>query len=180
MEICKALLGSAMAAMMLGAGFSASAAPGARTYPDHVTLAQLDAEQARQELIDFELAPIKSANDLAAYLKAAGPESPFMGLTPGARERFIGSLVFNENGLVSFQYGDLSRELTASQAYRLLSLFGAQRTTYRLGARVESEADAAVSQRSSIPKLRADHTDYKCTGRANCYASMLYICMSGC
>jgi hypothetical protein len=179
MDFQKALLAPAAVVMALGAAFSASASPPANARGG-VPMVQVDAEQARQESIDFEMAPIKSEMDLSEHLRTADKHSPLMALSPGARQRFIASLGFNENGLVSYRYDDLARELTASQAYRLLSLFGVQRTTHLLGARTEAAADAAVSERPIVPRLRADHTGYKCVGSHNCYMAEFYICTDGC
>lgn len=179
MEFCKALLVSAVATLAIGVS-SAAAAASPIAGQSQVSMDMVGAEQGRQRAIEFAMAPIKSADDLAAYLRTAGTDSPLMALSPGARERFLGSLSFNANGLVSYQYEDLARELTASQAYRLLALFGAQRTTHLVGARVEDGADEAVAAKPRVPQLRADHAKYKCVSPHNCYYSEFFICLTGC
>ena len=180
MAICKSLLLASVAAMAVGSAFGATAARLPGSAVEQVPLAVLESEQARLREIDVAMAPIKSAGDLSDYLHTAGPESPLMALTPGSRERFVASLQFNENGLVSYRYEELGRELTASQAYRVLALFGAQRTTYLLRARVESPADVAASDPPRIPLMMTDHMDYRCLSPHNCFKTPLFICLTGC
>lgn len=180
MKLTTAYLVPAIAVLTVAIALPVSASPQHEGDFDRVSLAQVGAEQARQRALDIEMAPIKSADELAAYLHDADAASPLMTLTPAARERFLASLEFNKGGLVSYQYDDLARELTASQAYRLLTLFGAQRTTYLLGARVENGSDEAVSVKPRVPNLMADHVGYKCLSPHNCYYSEFYICLTGC
>lgn len=179
MDFRKALLVSAMATLAIGMS-SATLAANSLRIPPQVSMHDVDAEQARLRAIDFEMAPIKSDADLATYLRTAGEESPLMALSPGARERFLATLTFNENGLVGYKYEELARELTASQAYRILALFGAQRTAHLLGARVESPADTAVVRMPIVQGLRADYKEYKCVSPHNCYGQRFYICLTGC
>jgi len=179
MEFHKALLVSTVAALTIYVS-SAAMAVNSFQIPKQVSMQSVNAEQERLRAIDIEMAPIRSSADLVTYLRSAGADSPLMSLSPGARERFLGSLKFNENGLVGYKYEELARELTASQAYRVLALFGAQRTTYLLGARVESPVDRAVTQAPRVPRLMADYKEFKCVGPHNCYAQMLYICLQGC
>lgn len=179
MELCKAILLSATAVLSIGISSSAWAVHPAGTAA-RITLQSIDAEQARLRSIDFEMAPIKSQADLAAYLRSAGRNSPLMALSPGARDRFIASLAFNENGLVGYNHEELGRELTASQAYRLLALFGAQRTTHLVGARIESDADRVVAAKPIVPQLMSDHDGFRCLGAHNCFETPLFICMTGC
>jgi hypothetical protein len=134
----------------------------------------------RQHQLDFIAAPIKSASDLQAYL-ALMPKalSPLEKLSPGAKKRFLNGLVFNENGLVGYDYSDLAAELPASDVYRLMSLFGAQRTVRLIGGlRVVGKQDALVIQYPDLPE--DDHVGYRCVGGHNCIAHGGMICMSGC
>lgn len=55
-------------------------------------------------------------------MKVSLPGVRFSGT--GSKKRFVESLRFNEKGVTSFTYSDIEAELSASQAYRLLSLFG--------------------------------------------------------
>jgi hypothetical protein len=144
----------------------------------------MGAERARE--LAFLLAPIKTREDLDRYLEELrqNPEarSPLHLLSPGARDRFLNSLVFTEAGLGGYYYGDLQAQLTASQIYRLLSLFGAQHTTPLLkGARIESRADQIIMGNEIAPVNEpADYKDMECVSRATCGPRLSYICMSSC
>jgi hypothetical protein len=136
---------------------------------------------ARQHQLDFIAAPIKSSSDLQAHL-AMMPKalSPIEKLSPGAKRRFLAGLVFNENGLVSYDYSDLAAELPASDVYRVMSLFGAQRTVPLIkGLRTEGGADKLVTD-IPVSGMEDDHESYQCIGGHNCKYSPGMICMSGC
>lgn len=143
-----------------------------------IRIAEVTAKQ--RERLDFLAAPIKNRSDLSDYM-ARTPKSmsPFRFLSDGARNRFVESLVFNENGLVGFDYSELASELNARQALQILALFGAQRIAgiipYR---RVESDIDREIM----APTMRMidDHKDYRCESHATCTAWNSKICMSGC
>lgn len=119
----------------------------------------------------LSLAPIKSKGDLAKYLqKILKSGSDLDLLSPGAKGRFIDSLVFNEKGLAGFRYDDLEAELSASEIYGIMSLFGAQHTVPLMDkARAPNKTDQAVmmffSGEDSISK---DYEGYECVSRANC------------
>lgn len=133
--------------------------------------------------IDMYFAQIKSERDLAAHLDAhLGRGSPFDALSPNARERFISSLSFNKLGITGYQFYDLEAELSTSQAFDLLSLFGAQSTIGSLLLRQTTDRDAQINglYRSSVEFPADDHKEYQCVGNYNCYWAMHYICMSGC
>jgi hypothetical protein len=68
--------------------------------------------------------PIHSKADLQRYLSTAGSDSPLNRLSVTSRRAFLSSLRFNSAGITTFRYDGLQRELTASQAYRVLALFG--------------------------------------------------------
>lgn len=130
------------------------------------------------------LAMIRSRTDLANYLASTrNQRTPLGMLSPVARRVFTDSLTFNENGLTGFNYKVLEAELTPSQAYQLLSLFGAQRLASMLkNARVETQTDKLIIGMGSTysPHLINDHEGYACIGRATCGRNMDDICMSGC
>lgn len=135
----------------------------------------------------FLLAPIKSKADLDRYLEELrqNPEarSPLNMLSPAARDRFLKSLVFTERGLGGYYYADLEAQLTASQIYRVLSLFGAQHTTSLLqGARIENRADEIIMENTLAPEqpVGGDYQNYECVSRATCGPKQFYICMSSC
>lgn len=161
-------------------------------------------ERALEEDIALALAPIKSRKALNAHLRnTANSMSPLQQLSPGARKRFLNSVTFNEKGITGFSYDDLEAELTPSQIYRVLSLFGAQHLTKQIrGARVESEVDRAIMETPIIvpkaatspiispmsfpgdvpacPTQPCDYAEYKCIARATCESSTRHICMRSC
>lgn len=142
-------------------------------------------DAARGRELAFLLAPIKTKEDLDRYLEELrqnpNATSPLHQLSPGARDRFLNSLVFTEAGLGGYYYGDLQAQLTASQIYRLLSLFGAQHTTPRIrGARIESRADQLIMDQPESMLPPADYEHYECVSRATCGPRTNYICTSNC
>jgi hypothetical protein len=70
---------------------------------------------------------IRSKYELDRYLAAtAGSWSPLDYLSPAARRKFLSSIRYNATGITGFHYDGLQRELTVTQAYQVLALFGAQ------------------------------------------------------
>jgi hypothetical protein len=133
----------------------------------------------------FLLAPIKTKEDLDRYLEELrqNPEarSPLNLLSPAAHDRFLNSLVFTEQGLGGYQYDDLQAQLTASQIYRLLTLFGAQHTTPLIkGARIENRADQIIMGNEFAPEQPTDYKDMECVSHATCGPRLTYICLSTC
>jgi len=148
--------------------------------------AQLSSNYSEQQKILRKNAPVHSAAQLAAYLAAPkGSDSPLDSLSPAARARFVDSLKFNEGGVTSFYYADIESELTGSQAYALLSLFGLQGTLqFMPNVRVDSDSDRDIMRAfgSSTPgiPLPDDHNDYWCSGRATCSRNVGSICTGNC
>ncbi|HGM6069723.1 TPA: hypothetical protein ACKP39_003444 [Stenotrophomonas maltophilia] len=131
--------------------------------------------------VSLRFAPINSLAQLDAHLAFRSPESPLMLLSDNARKTFVDSLVFTHVGLAGFSYEPIVRELSTSEAYRLLSLFGAQRTIAVLPPlRRDSTLDDVVSKSVSLNPVVEDHPGYACTGRATCSSFINSICMSGC
>jgi hypothetical protein len=150
-------------------------------------------EKNRRQLA-LELAVIKTQADLVSLSES---KSALDLLSVSAKERFVNSVVFGDNGITGFSYTDLEAELTPTQIYSVLKLFGAQHTVSKFEhARIESAADAMLLNSNleyiKIPTgnmpisnlsgtvSRADHKGYACTGRATCSESQGQICMSGC
>jgi hypothetical protein len=130
---------------------------------------------------------INSSDDLNEYLETAD-RSPVDRLSPAARQRFLDSLVFGDDGLGSYSYADLEAELSVSEIHDILSLFGVERTTSMItGARVVSDRDRELRSRmapggdlySITPE---DHTNCKCTGTGGyvCASEPSHICLGGC
>ena len=94
-----------------------------------------DTGVTRNAVLAIPATPITSRAALDAYQRDTPPESsPLSWLTPGARRRFIDSLVYREHGLGGMSLADLRYELTREQAYAVLQLFGAQNYAIDLDA----------------------------------------------
>lgn len=92
-------------------------------------------------------APIKTQEDLVRYRQRVDAnEDPFMALKPGAEKAFVASLQFGTGGLASFNSAILERELTPTQSYAILALFGMQDAVLVMHHRnVESALDAELN-----------------------------------
>lgn len=137
-------------------------------------------DQVQRLLIAQKNAPINSQVRLQEHLQNLSIDSPLRVLSAPARQRFVASLRFNDTGITSIGYQDIVSELNYSEAYRLLSLFGAERV---LGKLPELRVDTAEDERVknlARPPMEDDHLGYACTGRSTCSASSQQICMTGC
>lgn len=67
---------------------------------------------------------MRSRAQLDAWLTEHAATSPLNALSPGARERFLYSLRFHEQGLGGADASDLADELSDQQIHDVLSLFG--------------------------------------------------------
>ncbi len=166
---------------------------------------QLDADLA------FLIAPIKSRADINEYLQeTAKSKSPLHLLSKTARARFLKSLTFNDAGLTGFSYADLEANLTPSQIYQVLALFGSQNSTPMIkNVRVESELDAEIltgdfgdsedpaakcfiepgaengpldpnAPRPKETRPNGDRTGYNCSSRATCSWAVQMVCKANC
>ena len=158
-------------------------APAIAREQSHVITNKHDRQQSMRRQLDFLVAPIKSDAELRSYL--ASPQfhsSPLKHLSGWGRERFINSLAFNENGLTSFRYEDLRAELTVTQIYHVLSLFGAQSLTPLIrGAKSTTAMDFSIMGIGDTgPGMYRDYPDYACKAKATCTRSYGDICMSSC
>jgi len=138
-----------------------------------------------ERYIEFRTAAVRSDEALEKYLASTDQSaSVFRVLSPSARKRFLQSLRFGEKGLASFDYRDLRRELTPSQIYTLLSVFGAQRSTASIpGLEVITAADEVIVALGRGPRppsgdqQYADYLDMYCDSRATCRPSTGAICI---
>lgn len=104
----------------------------------------------------WKIAPVKTEEDLYALLRT---ENPLDLLSPDAKERFIQSLVFRPTGLGSFYVTDLKAELTVTEIYEVLALFGQQEFAKKMTtARVETNLDALLisNNQSNSSEFTAD------------------------
>ena len=158
----------------------------------------VEARSARQSVVDTQeeremlardlaaqLAEIKSSKEVARYLSKQGrQETPFSPLSAGARQRFIQSLRFSEKGLASYDYRDLRNELTATEIYRLLSLFGAEGSVFAIpDMKAESATDELIIMQGKLDRsgemMRAptDYEGYACISRASGAKAADHICI---
>src|ERR1700761_46347 len=131
------------AALVLG-GYSISSVAQTAAQTDQSSQI-LTTQKAASEKLDLQFAPIHSMLDVNKSLTAKVTGTPLDKLSPGAKQRFLNSLTFNANGITGFNYSDLERELSASDVYQVLSLFGVQHLAPMVrGARVESQTDSLI------------------------------------
>jgi hypothetical protein len=103
---------------------------------------------------------IATRDQLYAYL-AAHPDSAINALSPGARERFLISLHFNEKGLASFNYNDIADELSDEQIRELLSSFGRQEYASAAKSRAQQiGADQRASKNAGISTRERQYNDF--------------------
>ncbi|HVQ33086.1 MAG TPA: hypothetical protein VMS49_04010 [Lysobacter sp.] len=135
---------------------------------------------ASQHELSSALAPVRNVGQFQAYLRDhRGPSSPFHAMSPAALERFSRSLVFNENGLASYAYADLRRELSASQIYAALRVFGAEASVSSIpGLKGRNRADKLVLEaRWAVP---SGHHDMYCAGLGSCAPRLDWVCTMNC
>lgn len=93
-----------------------------------------------ERMMNHKEAPIKSRAELIAHLEKGN--SPIDALSDAGRQMFLDSLEFGDNGLASFRKVELEAELTPTQIYEILKLFGFQRAISGFSsARIETQAD---------------------------------------
>lgn len=97
-----------------------SPSPDARPAP----LEKQDTRAINIELMML-IAPIKSSADLDTFL-ATNHSTPLDALPTNARQEFLSSLQFSNSALGSFDYNVLENNLTPTQTYKVLALFGYQ------------------------------------------------------
>lgn len=187
-----AMLSGLLLTAMLGIPFSAAAgqpatsrAPDARPIDSEALLSAFAADVRQQRDVRVAMAPIRSRAQLAQFLAhTPAADSPFSKLSPAARKRFVSSVTFNERGITGFRYGDLEMELSATDAYRILSLFGVEDMVPMLAhLRTDTAADRLIMANAGTrvtPMLRADYLNYWCASRATCLPHEEAICTSNC
>lgn len=135
-------------------------------------------EAKLRTLLSYELADVKSSEELKNYLKRAGNSSPLDKLSPIAKTRFIESLSFNQNGLSQYRYDDLQNELNATGIYKVLRIFGAEQSApFLQKARIENEIDGGIV----ALRMMEDHENARCVSHGTCQTGWVgYICTSNC
>jgi hypothetical protein len=136
-------------------------------------------DAAMKQELSSALAPVRDASQFQRYLREhLGASSPFSALSRPALQRFSNSLVFGDRGLVSYNYRDLRRELTAGQVYQLLRVFGVEDTASSVpGLVVNSSSDALVVSPLAIP---SGHHDMYCAAKGSCAPKIDWVCTNNC
>lgn len=163
--------------------FAAVTSVGANLPAGVIYTQQLQQQLTKTQKLALLLAPIHSEGTLARYLATNQMKgSPLHYLDPQARQQFLISLTFNDNGLTGFAYQAFS-ELTPTQVYEILGLFGAQFLTpaFATGP-VSTEADAQVLEAYAVsPQIKpAGLYNYWCSSRATCSPRSGTYCMPDC
>ncbi len=83
-------------------------------------------------MVDISVAPIQSPQDLVVYVHDPLRGAPFYHLPAEKRAEFVETLRFTDAGLASLNFRILSENLSDSQAYELLTLFGWQSMVFSL------------------------------------------------
>jgi hypothetical protein len=157
-------------------------------------LAQAQTVDSNKRAFAYQLAPIKSLNDLNSYLAVTpSKKSPLNVLPASEKKKFLESLTFNENGLTGFNFQILKSNLNTSQTNKILALFGAQHLASVIhGNQPDAFRGSSLNSAHANPKNRispkffgddesiADHIGYYCSGRSTCNSSASQICMSSC
>jgi hypothetical protein len=114
---------------------------------------------------------ISSRVELDAYLRHEPADSPLKQLSTSARQRFLDSLVFGENGgIAGFFYTDIQFELRDAEARALLRLFNTEATWNLI-----SPPQGVVA-----PLPPNDYKDMWCRSRGTCASETGSICTSNC
>lgn len=136
-----------------------------------------------RESVDAIAAPIHNASDLKTFMAShRGADNPLNALSPAARARLVESLDFRNGGVASYYFADLEAELNLTQAFKILSLFGAQSTiTVLKHARVESESDLTLNQWRQVAHPQAGPgggtlENYACSAPGECYRRNDFAC----
>lgn len=130
-------------------------------------------------------APIKSRGELARHIRDGRENgSPLRALSKKGSQRFIASLKFNEEGVTSYRYDVLEKELSVTEAYLVLSLFGAQDDIRMLTfARVDTQLDhdlLSVVEVAASCSGNGDYPNMQCSRRATCAPMSSHICKASC
>lgn len=146
-------------------------------------LQYLDDMDEVESRVQYATARIQSRQELQQYLDGTVVnKSPLGRLSAAARQTFLSSLRFNEKGLTSFRYDVLEDNLTPTEIYTILRLFGAQQTVPMMqAAHAQTNTDMLllIGGHGELDDGK-DHKDYRCVSRATCKKAMRYICTSNC
>ncbi len=149
--------------------------------PNEQLIKQLQSVNSAKRIIVVRGALIQNASQLDQILAI---RSPLDQLSDESKQRFVDRLVFGKKSLGSFYYGDLERELSPLQIYKILSLFGYQDFTSKFTTvKSVSTADALIM--SSVFTISDSDQDgfllgYLCQSAGTCMKNNRYACTSNC
>lgn len=128
--------------------------------------------------VDLSTALIRSRLELNSFTASGFQASPLNNLSPSDRSLFINSLTFNEKGLTGFRFDVLS-SLNPAAAYRLLSLFGAQKYTSQLDfpRQERTPLDEAIMSQQKTREIVRGH---RCEGQGTCRQDNSAVCTDNC
>ncbi|MFK2876664.1 hypothetical protein [Rhodanobacter hydrolyticus] len=131
---------------------------------------------------NLSTALIKNQGELQRFMQSNynNADNPLNKLPAAARMHFVDSLVFRSEGLASFSYDDL-RNLSVTDAYRILSLFGAQDSIGSI-PNIKPVTDVDYNILAASPQLYPPYLqDNICgspsgNGQYNCVGARSYTC----
>lgn len=135
-------------------------------------------------LMDRAIAPIKSADQLVEFLASTEPsQNPLSMLSEGGLKVFLGSLSFGPEGLASFNSSILENELSLTESYAVLELFGFQEAVSGLDTQnIQPDADEQIKFMGCSQKNRAKCDDGGgyvsgfCSGQGTCANNSDFTC----
>lgn len=167
----------------IGAGILLAGVAGASNFNDDLVV--MADEQVKATQVAMKLAMIKSEGDLHRYISSSPREvSVFSAMSRADFDIFVSSLTFNDRGLTGFDPTSL-RNISPSEVYKILSLFGMQSGTSKIGAVPNSDLDRDLNvaplgigggDSSVIDFLEG----YRCEGQHTCRESQRAACTSNC
>ena len=174
-------------------GLAAAAAVAADSQPQ----LNIESYAASYELAQLT-ASIRGASDVHKVARESRSNA-LRHLSQPAQKRFLDSLTFTERGVSGFSFEDIERELTATEAFEVLTMIGQQQFVPQMqGLRAESELDNMLMRgavpgaqtKCLLPEFPIINSEqaadcgplvgYRCIARATCGESMRNACTSNC
>lgn len=173
-------LKSTLLAVALGFGLNATAQ---ELSAEQASIDSYNHSKLSQLHIEMALAPVKNKMDLEELLSRP---SPLDKLSSYNKESFVNSVTFGENGVSGFSMIELEDELTVSEIYKVLALFGMQSGVSQFdNARVSEPVDMLLlkqdfpivtGQKEYKPFLEG----YICVERGSCMEQAGSVCTANC
>lgn len=181
------LLMSALLAVLTVCTMGRTAHAAVPVFQNHENMSKACEEKSLRQDLDWLTAPIAKQSDLKSFLKSGGRLGELLSrLQPTSKKRFIDSLRFGDAGLASFYFQDIEEELSVSEIYQLLSLFGLQSGVSKFSnAPVRNSLDREIRDYFSPSGEKAVCEDgmyrnMECARRGTCGYYLYYYCTSNC